>query len=59
MKYIFLPILLLACGLLLAGGGLLSVPAAAFCTVLLNRFFSRRRVLGVLGRPPEAVASPG
>jgi O-antigen/teichoic acid export membrane protein len=45
--------LVIACGLLLVGGGLLSLPIGSFCGSLLGRALSRRRCLHLLaGHPP-------
>lgn len=42
----------LSCGLLLVGGGLLSVPLAGLVSALVQRYLARREVLAILG--PEA-----
>ena len=47
--------MLLACGLLLGGGGLLSVPLAGIAGSLLNRYFTRRKCLRLLGQAPAGV----
>ena len=46
--------LIVACGLLLLGWGLASVPAAGIVGCLLTRHFSRRGVLSALGPPPAS-----
>jgi O-antigen/teichoic acid export membrane protein len=45
--------LVLACGLLLSGAGLLSVPLAGFLTAFLRRELARRSCLKLLGSPPS------
>ncbi|WP_423430356.1 hypothetical protein [Limisphaera sp. 4302-co] len=46
--------ILLSCGLLLAGGGLLSVPLAGLVGSLVQRALARREVLATLGPEPGA-----
>lgn len=42
----------LSCGLLVAGGGLLSVPLAGLVAALVQRYLARREVLAILGPEP-------
>ncbi len=49
--------LVLACLLLLLGGGLLSVPIAGFVSSVLQRQLSRRSCLALLGKPPESTGA--
>lgn len=48
LVFIYLAKVLITCGLLIAGFGLLSVPAASLVASFLLRFFSRRAVLALL-----------
>lgn len=54
---VYLVRIVLSCALLLAGGGLLSIPISSLLTSLLTRYLARRSCLGLLsGHPAPAPA---